>query len=216
MLAALKSERVVDMSDMEMQLEAAPQENREGRPYLGSVAFYKHVILFFVFLLFVLLTGTVIFFSAHYLSLKKDYAAVCEEYRTVSQERDDYKKQFAAAAAESGRVLKDETSKTDVVRGDFSIPFHADPEDWRYLLINEAHPLNPEYTVKLAPTRNGQFVDQRIVYQLEKMIDDAAKEGYSLIICSSYRDYERQNELQKESISQYMDKGLSYHDAFSG
>ena len=49
---------------------------------------------------------------------------------------------------------------------------------------------------------------------LEKMIDDAAKEGYSLIICSSYRDYERQNELQKESISQYMDKGLSYHDAF--
>ena len=64
MLAALKSERVVDMSDMEMQLEAAPQENREGRPYLGSVAFYKHVILFFVFLLFVLLTGTVIFFSA--------------------------------------------------------------------------------------------------------------------------------------------------------
>lgn len=48
------------------------------------------------------------------------------------------------------------------------------------------------------------------------MIDDAAKEGYSLIICSSYRDYERQNELQKESISQYMDKGLSYHDAFSG
>lgn len=113
-------------------------------------------------------------------------------------------------------MLKDETSKTDVVRGDFSIPFHADPEDWRYLLINEAHPLNPEYTVKLAPTRNGQFVDQRIVYQLEKMIDDAAKEGYSLIICSSYRDYERQNELQKESISQYMDKGLSYHDAFSG
>lgn len=91
MLAALKSERVVDMSDMEMQLEAAPQENREGRPYLGSVAFYKHVILFFVFLLFVLLTGTVIFFSAHYVSLKKDYAAVCEEYRTVSQERDDYK-----------------------------------------------------------------------------------------------------------------------------
>ena len=214
MLAALKSERVVDMSDMEMQLEAAPQENREGRPYLGSVAFYKHVILFCVFLLFVLLTGTVIFFSAHYVSLKKDYAAVCEEYRTVSQERDDYKKQFAAAAAESGRVLKDETSKTDVVRGDFSMPFHADPEDWRYLLINEAHPLNPEYTVKLAPTRNGQFVDQRIVYQLEKMIDDAAKEGYSLIICSSYRDYERQNELQKESISQYMDKGLSYHDAF--
>ena len=57
-------------------------------------------------------------------------------------------------------------------------------------------------------------MDQRIVYQLEKMIDDAAKEGYSLIICSSYRDYERQNELQKESISQYMDKGLSYHDAF--
>ena len=52
MLAALKSERVVDMSDMEMQLEAAPQENREGRPYLGSVAFYKHVILFCVFLLF--------------------------------------------------------------------------------------------------------------------------------------------------------------------
>ena len=31
MLAALKSERVVDMSDMEMQLEAAPQENRDRK-----------------------------------------------------------------------------------------------------------------------------------------------------------------------------------------
>ena len=38
------------------------------------------------------------------------------------------------------------------------------------------------------------------IEKLEKMIDDAAKEGYSLIICSSYRDYERQNELQKEEL----------------
>ncbi len=38
------------MSDMEMQLEAAPQENREEGLIWGSVAFYKHVILFCVFL----------------------------------------------------------------------------------------------------------------------------------------------------------------------
>lgn len=49
MLAALKSERVVDMSDMEMQLEAAPQENREGRPYLGSVAFINMLYCFLYF-----------------------------------------------------------------------------------------------------------------------------------------------------------------------
>ena len=47
------------------------------------------------------------------------------------------------------------------------------------------------------------------------MIDDAAKRRiFPLLSVLPTEIMKGKNELQKESISQYMDKGLSYHDVF--
>lgn len=94
------------------------------------------------------------------------------------------------------------------------IPFAYDLEDWRYLLVNELNPLAQSFEPQLVQTRNSQRVDKRIRTELEKMIDDARAEGMRLMICSSYRDYEKQDTLMDESIAKYIRGGLDYRDAF--
>ena len=94
------------------------------------------------------------------------------------------------------------------------IPFEVDLDDWNYLLVNETHPLPEDFEPKLAGTRNGQQVDRRIKAALERMIDDAAEEGLDLLICSSYRDYEKQDSLMDESIAKYLRQGMDYREAF--
>lgn len=45
------------------------------------------------------------------------------------------------------------------------------------------------------------------------MMDDCRKEGYSPIICSSFRTNQKQRELFKKQVSEYMSQGLSEQDA---
>lgn len=95
-----------------------------------------------------------------------------------------------------------------------TIPFIVDFDSWNYLLVNDKHPLPQDYEPVLAGTRNGKEVDQRIKYNLERMLDAAEAEGLKMIICSAYRNYEKQNELIDESIAQGVHKGMSYENAF--
>ncbi|MDO4293465.1 MAG: M15 family metallopeptidase [Eubacteriales bacterium] len=94
------------------------------------------------------------------------------------------------------------------------IPFAADPDDWKYILVNELHPLPQDFEVTLKKTQNGQRVDERIKEPLEEMIADAKKEGLSLLVCSSYRDYKKQDQLMDESITRFVRRGMDYKDAF--
>lgn len=94
------------------------------------------------------------------------------------------------------------------------IPFTVDLSDWKYLLVNELHPLAKGYAPQLVKTRDGQQVDERIKKDLEDMIDAASKEGLNLLICSSYRDYKKQDTLMDQSIRRHMRQGMDYTEAF--
>ena len=94
------------------------------------------------------------------------------------------------------------------------IPFEVDLDDWKYLLVNELNPLAQDYEMELVKTYDGQKVDARMKEPLEAMIDAGAKDGMKLLICSSYRDYKKQNTLMENSIANYVRKGLDYKDAF--
>ena len=112
--------------------------------------------------------------SKHFYVDLLGFEIIRENYR---KERDDYKKQFAAAAAESGRVLKDETAKTDVVRGDFSIPFHADPEDYKIDLACGEQEIEL-FIIKDAPARVNypEALGLRHLAFKVKSVDDTVKE----------------------------------------
>lgn len=94
------------------------------------------------------------------------------------------------------------------------IPFSVNPDDWKYLLVNELHPLSQDFEPQLVQTRNGQRVDRRIKTELEAMIDAASEEGMNLMICSSYRDYKKQDSLMDQSIAKFVRQGMDYRDAF--
>lgn len=110
---------------------------------------------------------------------------------------------IAAAMAAENELLKME-----------EIPFEVDLSDWKYVLANELHMLPKDFEVELEKTYNGQRVDRRMRGELEAMIDAAKKDGHHLMICSSYRDYKKQDQLMDESIAKFVRRGLSYKDAF--
>lgn len=87
--------------------------------------------------------------------------------------------------------------------------------DWNLTLVNQTHPINEEYTadITLTKLKNGQSIDSRCYPYLQKMMDDCREEGYNPIICSSFRTYQKQEELFNEQIRVYLNQGMSYKDA---
>lgn len=110
---------------------------------------------------------------------------------------------IAAAMAAENELLKME-----------EVPFEVNLSDWKYVLTNELHMLPKDFEAELEKTYNGQRVDRRMRGELEAMIDAAKKDGHHLMICSSYRDYKKQDQLMDESIAKFVRRGLSYKDAF--
>ena len=88
------------------------------------------------------------------------------------------------------------------------IPFSVDLEDWNYVLVNEKNPLQQDFEVDLAKTDNGKYVDRRIQKALETMLVDGKKEGLPLMVCSAYRDYQKQDQLMDNSIAKFVRGGI--------
>lgn len=128
-----------------------------------------------------------------------------KQIETLAVEKEELEEAagIAAAMATENELLKME-----------ELPFEVDLSDWKYVLANELHMLPKDFEVELEKTYNGQRVDSRIRGELEAMIDAARKDGYHLMICSSYRDYKKQDQLMDESIAKFIRRGLSYKDAF--
>jgi D-alanyl-D-alanine carboxypeptidase len=57
--------------------------------------------------------------------------------------------------------------------------------------------------------------DERVISPLLEMMKAARKDGVSLIICSPYRDMDRQTMLFNNKVDKYMDAGMSYMEAYN-
>ena len=92
-----------------------------------------------------------------------------------------------------------------------------DAKDWKIMLINKQHPIPEDYTFTLGniKTMKGTMkCDERIIEELLSMMQDAKKDGVNLAICSPYRDLKYQEVLFDRKIVNYMNKGMSYMDAY--
>lgn len=90
-------------------------------------------------------------------------------------------------------------------------------EDWKLILINKQHSIPEDYTFPLGTIRINQKrmqCDARILDDLLAMLQAAKEDGINLSICSPYRDMEYQQMLFNRKIKRYMDKGMSYMEAF--
>ncbi|MGN0366256.1 MAG: M15 family metallopeptidase [Suilimivivens sp.] len=97
-----------------------------------------------------------------------------------------------------------------------NVAFHAD--DWKLVLINKQHPIPEGYTFSLATIKTikgNMQCDERIIEELVRMMQSASDDGVNLAICSPYRDLNRQEVLFNRKIKAYMNKGMSYMDAYA-
>lgn len=88
------------------------------------------------------------------------------------------------------------------------------PNDWRLILINKQHSIPDDYEFPLGTISGNMKCDERIIEELLAMMQAAKEDGVDLVICSPYRDYNRQTYLFNRKISRYMDAGMSYMDAY--
>ncbi len=87
-------------------------------------------------------------------------------------------------------------------------------DDWQLVLVNKQHPVPDDYTFTLGTIKGSMKCDERIIDDLMDMMQEAKADGVNLVICSPYRDYNRQTVLFNRKIDCYMEQGYSYLEAY--
>ncbi len=108
-------------------------------------------------------------------------------------------------------VTGDNTEETEETTPTFSA------DDWNLMLVNKQHFVPDDYEFPMGcinTDRGAMYCDERTIEPLLAMFDAAAKDGVTLRIQSPYRDKKYQKYLFDRKVKLYMDKGLSYLEAF--
>lgn len=87
-------------------------------------------------------------------------------------------------------------------------------DDWQLVLVNKQHPVPEDYKVTLGKIKGSMKCDIRIIDDLMDMMQAAKADGINLVVCSPYRDYNRQTVLFDRKIDYYMAEGHSYMEAY--
>ncbi len=90
-----------------------------------------------------------------------------------------------------------------------------DASDWKLILVNKQHPIPDDYVFPLGNLNETMYCDERVITPLKTMLKAASDDGIGLVICSPYRDSERQEGLFARKINYYMGAGLSYMEAYN-
>ncbi|MCI8329123.1 MAG: M15 family metallopeptidase [Oscillibacter sp.] len=90
----------------------------------------------------------------------------------------------------------------------------GDPEDWRLLLVNGQNPLPEGFSVpELTQLRNGHAIDSRAYPDLQRMMDACRAAGLEPLICSSWRSWEKQEELFERKVRSCLTGAISREEA---
>lgn len=87
-------------------------------------------------------------------------------------------------------------------------------DDWQLVLVNKQHPVPEDYSFTLGTIKGSMKCDVRIIDDLMDMMQAAKADGVNLVVCSPYRDYNRQTVLFNRKIDYYMEKNYSYLEAY--
>lgn len=136
-----------------------------------------------------------------------------DEFNETSHGMDIVDKYDASEILQSSedRVQRD-SSQSKAVDAETTV-FSKD--DWRLVLINKQHSIPEDYTFTLGTIKGSMKCDERIIDDLLDMLQAAKEDDMNLIICSPYRDMERQVMLFNRKVTRYMDMGMSYMEAYN-
>lgn len=134
---------------------------------------------------------------------------ISEDLEEKQKDLQDMDKYDLDDLLEAGSTKKSSGKKdTPVFTGSFS------KDDWRLVLVNKQHPISEDYTFNLGVIKGNMRCDERILEELTEMMSAAREDGINLVICSPYRDMERQEMLFERKIRRYINQGMSYMEAY--
>jgi D-alanyl-D-alanine carboxypeptidase len=137
--------------------------------------------------------------------LKKENNATLSDILAATSETDEEKSEIMAYYNESEGVPLSASMQ--------EVSF--DSSDWKLILVNKQHPIPDDYDFHLGTISGAMRCDERIITPLLDMMKAANKEGAALIICSPYRDMDRQTMLFTKKVDRYMNGGMSYMEAYN-
>lgn len=146
------------------------------------------------------------YISAGYENLFDDSEGDLSEYGTISDSQTVSYEEIIGNINDSISLSEAETP-TDLKEG-------FDSSDWKLILVNKQHPIPEDYSFTLGNLSSYMQCDERIVEPLLTMMKKAQEDGVTLVICSPYRDSEKQEKLFNRKINAYMKNGYSYMDAY--
>lgn len=86
--------------------------------------------------------------------------------------------------------------------------------EWNLFVINNVNELPEYFEPKLKQCRDIE-VDERIVFSLNEMLQEASKNGIKLWVSSGYRSKERQKQLFDREFEENLKLGATKDEAFS-
>ena len=90
----------------------------------------------------------------------------------------------------------------------------VDLAGWELQLISYDHPLGEDFVPpRLTDVGDGQTMDSRVATYALNLISAAKAAGYSVYVCSGYRDYETQSFIYWRHINDYMARGMTREEA---
>ncbi|AOZ96502.1 D-alanyl-D-alanine carboxypeptidase [Butyrivibrio hungatei DSM 14810] len=120
--------------------------------------------------------------------------------------------EILATTAEDDTKI-DENQEVPLAASMVATTFSSD--DWKIILVNKHHPIPDDYEFPLGTISGTMRCDERIITPLLDMMRAASSDGVSLIICSPYRDMDRQTMLFTNKVGRYMNGGMSYMEAYN-
>ena len=115
-----------------------------------------------------------------------------------------------ASTAEAQPVLPASTAEAQPLESAAS----SQEDAWQLRLVSAAHPLPEDFEVpELTKLRGGHAIDSRAYPALQQMMDDCRAAGLNPVICSSYRTYDKQEELFRKKVNTLLKQGYSQEEA---
>ena len=181
----------------------------EEERYIGSVRFYKHVILSVVGMLILIPTCLCIVLATWNMKLNAKYQETFERLVTIEAELSEIYQEMHAAE------VRGDHSETMVSSGKAVYSSKTlSKDDWNMILVNEDNPIPENYEPMLEKITGGQLVDTRIVTSLTEMFKAMSAEGLQPMVCSGYRTIEKQHNLFEDDIMVQVRAGKTYDQAF--